>query len=74
MREHCNHLHKQPDADRLAAAWRHFVGWNTVSPFPVTAPLPGRRQEELRILAHLYEPLSNDNSAGVATGIWRKNG
>ena len=35
----------------------------------VTALLPGRRQEEFWILAHLYEPLSNDNSAGVAAAM-----
>jgi len=32
----------------------------------VTALVPGRRKEEFWILAHLYEPLSNDNSSGVA--------
>ena len=35
----------------------------------VTALVPGRRKEEFWILAHLYEPLSNDNSAGVAAAI-----
>ena len=35
----------------------------------VTAVVPGRRKEEFWILAHLYEPLSNDNSAGVAAAI-----
>ena len=35
----------------------------------VTALIPGRRKEEFWILAHLYEPLSNDNSAGVAAAI-----
>ena len=35
----------------------------------VTAMVPGRRKEEFWIFAHLYEPLSNDNSAGVAAAI-----
>ncbi|MBQ6471985.1 MAG: AAC(3) family N-acetyltransferase [Victivallales bacterium] len=35
----------------------------------VTALLPGRRQEEFWILAHLYEPLSNDNSSGVVAAM-----
>ncbi|MBQ6598948.1 MAG: AAC(3) family N-acetyltransferase, partial [Lentisphaeria bacterium] len=35
----------------------------------VTALVPGRRKEEFWILAHLYEPLSNDNSAGVAAAV-----
>ena len=35
----------------------------------VTALVPGRRKEEFWILAHLYEPLSNDNSSGVAAAI-----
>lgn len=35
----------------------------------VTALLPGRRKEEFWILAHLYEPLSNDNSAGAAAAV-----
>ncbi|MBR6373180.1 MAG: M28 family peptidase [Victivallales bacterium] len=35
----------------------------------VTAMVPGRRKEEFWIFAHLYEPLSNDNSAGVACAI-----
>ena len=35
----------------------------------VTAMVPGRRREEFWIFAHLYEPLSNDNSAGVAAAI-----
>ena len=35
----------------------------------VTALVPGRRKEEFWILAHLYEPLSNDNSAGAAAAI-----
>lgn len=35
----------------------------------VTALVPGRRKEEFWILAHLYEPLSNDNSMGVAAAI-----
>ncbi len=35
----------------------------------VTALVPGRRKEEFWILAHLYEPLGNDNSSGVAAAI-----
>ncbi len=35
----------------------------------VTACVPGRRKEEFWIFAHLYEPLSNDNSSGVAAAI-----
>ena len=35
----------------------------------VTAMVPGRRKEEFWIFAHLYEPLSNDNSSGVACAV-----
>jgi hypothetical protein len=35
----------------------------------VTACVPGRRREECWLLAHLYEPLGNDNSSGVAAAI-----
>jgi len=35
----------------------------------VTAMVPGRRKEEFWIFAHLYEPLSNDNSSGVACAM-----
>ncbi|OQA88643.1 MAG: SPBc2 prophage-derived aminoglycoside N(3')-acetyltransferase-like protein YokD [Lentisphaerae bacterium ADurb.Bin242] len=35
----------------------------------VTALVPGRRKEEFWILAHLYEPLGNDNSSGVAAAV-----
>ncbi len=35
----------------------------------VTALIPGNRKEEVRIFAHLYEPLINDNSAGVIGAI-----
>ena len=35
----------------------------------VTASIPGRRKEEFWIYAHLYEPLANDNSSGVASAI-----
>jgi len=35
----------------------------------VTALVPGRRKEEFWIFAHLYEPLGNDNSSGVAAAI-----
>jgi len=35
----------------------------------VTALVPGESSEEYWMLAHLYEPLSNDNSAGVASVI-----
>ena len=36
----------------------------------VTALIPGRRPREVWILAHLNEPLQDDNSAGVICGIW----
>ena len=35
----------------------------------VTGILPGRDPREVWTLAHLYEPMTNDNSAGVVTGI-----
>ena len=35
----------------------------------VTAMVPGKRKEEFWIFAHLYEPLSNDNSSGVACAM-----
>ncbi len=35
----------------------------------VTALVPGKSSKEFWILAHLYEPLSNDNSSGVAAAI-----
>ena len=35
----------------------------------VTALIPGKRKEEFWITAHLYEPLANDNSSGVAAAI-----
>ena len=35
----------------------------------VTACIPGKSSKEFWMLAHLYEPLSNDNSAGVAAVI-----
>ena len=35
----------------------------------VTALVPGKREEEFWIFAHLYEPLSNDNSSGVACAM-----
>ena len=35
----------------------------------VTALIPGKRKEEFWIYAHLYEPLANDNSSGVASAI-----
>lgn len=35
----------------------------------VTALIPGRRQQEVWILAHLFEPLANDDSNGVAGAI-----
>ena len=35
----------------------------------VTALIPGRRKEEFWIYAHLYEPMANDNSSGVASAI-----
>ncbi len=40
----------------------------------VTALIKGRREEEVWIFAHLYEPLINDNSAGIigATAVAKK--
>jgi len=35
----------------------------------VTALVPGRQKKELWLMAHLYEPLSDDNSTGVAGAI-----
>jgi aminoglycoside 3-N-acetyltransferase len=35
----------------------------------VTGILPGRETREVWTLAHLYEPMTNDNSAGVVAGI-----
>lgn len=35
----------------------------------VTACVPGKRKEEFWIVAHLYEPLANDNSSGVAAAM-----
>ncbi len=35
----------------------------------VTALLPGRRTEEVWLLAHLYEPLADDDSFGIAAAI-----
>ena len=35
----------------------------------VTALIPGRRKEEVWLLAHTYEPLLNDDSNGVTAGI-----
>ena len=35
----------------------------------VTALVPGKSKKEFWMLAHLYEPLSNDNSAGVSAVI-----
>ena len=35
----------------------------------VTALIPGRRREEFWLYAHLYEPMANDNSSGVAAAM-----
>ncbi len=35
----------------------------------VTALLPGRRPQEVWLLAHLYEPLADDDSCGVAASL-----
>ena len=35
----------------------------------VTALIPGRQKRELWLMAHLFEPLSDDNSTGVAGAI-----
>ena len=38
--------------------------------FPtVTALLPGKRKEEIWLLAHMFEPLAGDNCAGVVASI-----
>ena len=59
---------------RRAASWlemrvecdgRRYVG---VEP-AVTALVPGRSAKEVWLFAHLYEPLLNDDSAGVSTAI-----
>jgi len=36
----------------------------------VTALIPGKSPKEVWVLAHLYEPLEDDNSTGVMCGIW----
>ncbi len=35
----------------------------------ITGLIPGRRQEEVWIIAHMYEPLSTDDAMGVAASI-----
>ena len=35
----------------------------------VTALVPGKKKEEFWMMAHLYEPLADDNSAGVVASI-----
>lgn len=35
----------------------------------VTASVPGRQKKEFWLMAHLYEPLSDDNSTGVVAAI-----
>jgi hypothetical protein len=35
----------------------------------VTALIPGRQKRELWLMAHLYEPLSDDNATGVAGAV-----
>lgn len=35
----------------------------------VTGVIPGRQEQEIWLLAHLYEPLANDNSSGVACAL-----
>ncbi len=50
---------------RIECDGRRYVGTLPA----VTALIPGRRKEEVWIMGHLYEPLSDDNSNGVAAGI-----
>lgn len=35
----------------------------------VTALIPGRRKEEIWLMAHLYEPMADDNAGGVIASI-----
>ncbi len=35
----------------------------------VTGVIPGKEEQEIWLLAHLYEPLANDNSSGVACAL-----
>ena len=51
-------LHVNSDARRLESTFDL-----------VTACIPGKRKEEFWIYAHLYEPMANDNSSGVASAI-----
>lgn len=45
-------------------------GHNHVGEFAaVTAMLPGKRKEELWVIAHAYEPFLDDDSAGVIAGM-----
>lgn len=50
---------------RVECDGRRYVG---VEPM-VTALIPGESPKEVWLFAHLYEPLLNDDSGGVSTGI-----
>ena len=50
---------------RVKCDGRRYVG---VEPM-VTALVPGKSEKEVWLFAHLYEPLLNDDSAGVSTAI-----
>ena len=50
---------------RVECDGRRYVGTEPM----VTALVPGRSKKELWLFAHLYEPLLNDDSAGVSTAI-----
>ena len=50
---------------RVECDGRRYVG---VEPM-VTALVPGKSTKEVWLFAHLYEPLLNDDSAGVSTAI-----
>ncbi len=58
-------IEKGPVSARIESDGRRYESTIDV----VTALVPGKRREEFWIFAHLYEPLSNDNSAGVACAV-----
>lgn len=50
---------------RVQCDGRRYVGTEPM----VTALVPGESKQEVWLFAHLYEPLLNDDSAGVSTAI-----
>jgi len=50
---------------RVTCDGRRYVGTEPM----VTALVPGESEREVWLFAHLYEPLLNDDSAGVSTAI-----